>query len=152
MSQMPYSIWPKYRFGFTGISNGLDSWAWSSVTSLLFVYVADVVLMSFCCWALPVSLVNPRQNWIRESRFGFAHWMDGSTESNQNPDTDSANSICHKYAISKGAQFLIDVCAYGWLGSWVVSVLDSDAVAPGFKLLSGNSLTQTVHIDRAFVY
>jgi len=26
----------------TGESNDLDSWAWSSVTSLLFVYVGDV--------------------------------------------------------------------------------------------------------------
>ena len=39
-------------FGFTYRSNGLDSSAWSSVTS-------------FYCQALPVSLVTPRQNWIR---------------------------------------------------------------------------------------
>ena len=34
--------------------------------------------------SLPVSLANPRQNWIRricESRFRFTHWMDGLTES-----------------------------------------------------------------------
>jgi len=31
-------------------------------------------------------------------------------------------------------------------------VLDSDTVVPGFKLLLGNSLMQTVHTDRAFVY
>ena len=37
----------------------------------------------------------------------------------------------------------------GWLGSRVVSVLDSGAEGPGFKsqvaTLSGNSLRQTVH-------
>jgi len=31
--------------------------------------------------SLPVSLENPRQNWIRESRFGFVQWMDGFPES-----------------------------------------------------------------------
>jgi len=31
--------------------------------------------------SLPVSLANPRQNWIRKSGFGFAHWMDGFNES-----------------------------------------------------------------------
>ena len=33
------------RFGFTDNSDGLDSWTWSSVTSLLFVYVDDVGLL-----------------------------------------------------------------------------------------------------------
>ena len=37
------------RFGFTGNSNGLDSRAWSGVTSLLFVYVGDVGVTSFYC-------------------------------------------------------------------------------------------------------
>jgi len=36
-------------FGFTGKKNGLDSWAWSSVTSLWFVYVGDVGVTSFYC-------------------------------------------------------------------------------------------------------
>jgi len=44
----------------------------------------------------------------------------------------------------------------GWLGSRVVSVLDSDAVGSGFKIavatLSGNSLRQTVHTHRASVH
>ena len=52
-------------FGFTDKSNGLDSSAWSSVTSLLFLNVGDVGVTSFYCQALPVSLVNPRQNWTR---------------------------------------------------------------------------------------
>jgi len=44
----------------------------------------------------PVSLVNPRQNWIRESWFGLVHWMDSFTESNPNPDSDMANRIRSK--------------------------------------------------------
>ena len=44
----------------------------------------------------------------------------------------------------------------GWLGSRVVSVLDSGAVGPGFKsavaTLSGNSLRQTVHTHCASVH
>jgi len=45
----------------------------------------------------------------------------------------------------------------GWLGSRVVSVLDSGAEGPWFKsqsrrFLSGNSLRQTVHIHRASVH
>jgi len=67
----PYSIYRIYirihsesGFGFTGKSNGLDSWVLSELTSLLFVYVC--ILMS-----LPVSLANPCQNWIRETGFGF---------------------------------------------------------------------------------
>ena len=43
------------------------------MTSMLFVHVGDVGVMSFYCYTLPVSLVNLRQNWIRESVFGFAH-------------------------------------------------------------------------------
>ena len=39
----------------------------------------------------------------------------------------------------------------GWLGSRVVSVLDSGAEGPGFTL-SGNSLRQTVHTRRASVH
>jgi len=44
----------------------------------------------------------------------------------------------------------------GWLGSRVVSMLDSGAEGPGFKVavatLSGNSLRQTVHTHRASVH
>jgi len=42
----------------------------------------------------------------------------------------------------------------GWLGSRVVSLLDSGAEGPGFKSqsLSGNSLRQTVHTHRASVH
>ena len=44
----------------------------------------------------------------------------------------------------------------GWLGSRVVSVLDSGAEGPGFKsqsaTLSGNSLGQTVHTHCASVH
>ena len=39
-----------------------------------------------------------------------------------------------------------------WLGCRVVSVLDSGAEGPGFKSLSGNILTQTVHTHRASVH
>jgi len=45
---------------------------------------------------------------------------------------------------------------HGWLGSRVVSVLDSGAVGPGFKSqsrkLSGNSLRQTVHTHLVSVH
>jgi len=40
----------------------------------------------------------------------------------------------------------------GWLGSRVVSVLDSGAEGPGFKSQSGNSLRQTVHTHCASVH
>jgi len=44
----------------------------------------------------------------------------------------------------------------GWLGSRVVSVLDSGAEGSGFKIavatLSGNSLRQTVHTHHASVH
>ena len=40
----------------------------------------------------------------------------------------------------------------GWLGSRVVSVLDSGAEGPGFKSLSGNCLRQTVHTHCASVH
>ena len=39
-----------------------------------------------------------------------------------------------------------------WLGSRVVSVLDSGAEGPGFKSLSGNGFRQTVHTHRASVH
>ena len=47
-------------------------------------------------YLLPVSLVYPRQNWIRESGFRFALWMDGFTESNLNRYSDLVNQIRHK--------------------------------------------------------
>ena len=40
----------------------------------------------------------------------------------------------------------------GWLGSRVVSVLDSGAERPGFKSQSRRRLRQTVHTHRASVY
>jgi len=44
----------------------------------------------------------------------------------------------------------------GWLGSRVVSVIDSGAEGPGLQVavatLSGNSLRQTVHTHRASVH
>ena len=40
----------------------------------------------------------------------------------------------------------------GWLGSRVVSVLDTGAEGPGFKSQSGNSLRQTVHTHCASVH
>ena len=44
----------------------------------------------------------------------------------------------------------------GWLGSRVVSVLESGAEGPGFQIavamLSGNSLRQAVHTHRASVH
>jgi len=40
----------------------------------------------------------------------------------------------------------------GLLGSRVVSVLDSDAVGPGFKLQPRRCLRQTVHTHRASVH
>ena len=39
-----------------------------------------------------------------------------------------------------------------WLGSRVVSVLDSGAVRPGFKLQPRRCLRQTVHTHRASVH
>ena len=45
---------------------------------------------------------------------------------------------------------------WGWLGSQVVSILDSGTEGPGFKfaaaMLSGNSLRQTVHTHHASVH
>jgi len=40
----------------------------------------------------------------------------------------------------------------GWLGSRVVSVLNSASEGPGFKSLSGNSHRQTVHTHCASVH
>ena len=40
----------------------------------------------------------------------------------------------------------------GWLGSRVVSVLDSGAVGPGVKSQSRRCLRQTVHTHRASVH
>jgi len=40
----------------------------------------------------------------------------------------------------------------GWLGSRVVSVLDTGAEGPGFKSQSGNNLRQTVHTHCASVH
>ena len=68
---MPYStcrigiqIHSESGFGFTGKSNGLDPWVLLEMTSLLFVYVCEFVILI----SLPVSLANPRQNRIRQIR------------------------------------------------------------------------------------
>ena len=42
--------------------------------------------------------------------------------------------------------------ARGWLGSQVVSLLDSGAEGPGFKSQPRRCLRQTVHTHRAFVH
>ena len=49
----------------------------------------------------------------------------------------------------------VDLLGSGWLGSRVVSVLDSGAVGPvqiAVATLLGNSLRQTVHTHCAFVH
>jgi len=60
-----------------------------------------------------------------------------------------------------GIRFLWVRCFFcypsiGWLGRWVVSVLNSGALGPGFKsqsrCLSGNSLRKTVHTHHACVH
>jgi len=64
-SVRPYSIcriWIQIHsestFGFTGKSNGLDSWVLSEVTSLLFIYVYDTdVTSGFAS--------ESTSNWIR---------------------------------------------------------------------------------------
>jgi len=43
------------------------------------------------------------------------------------------------------SQITVGTCSSGWLGSRVVSVLNSRAEGPRFKSQSGNSLRQTVH-------
>jgi len=55
--------------------------------------------------------------------------------------------------------FSVATDSTGWLGSRVVSVLDSGAEGPGFKsqprlaaTLLGNDLRQTVHTHRTFVH
>ena len=76
--------------------------------------------------------------------------------------------LCTPYTVCLSVSVIImsekradSVCQFadrlrGWLGSRVVSVLDSGAVGPGFKsavaTLSGNSLRQTVHTHCASVY
>jgi len=44
-------------FGFTGKSNGLDSWQWSSVTSLLFVYVGDHWVIYYSVYILLYGII-----------------------------------------------------------------------------------------------
>ena len=51
----------------------------------------------------------------------------------------------------KRSQFKVLICDQEWLGSWVVSVLDSGAEGPGFKSQSRCSLRQTVHTHGASV-
>ena len=97
------SDWGRIRFSESGfrfiVNPDLDAlanrmvwirgccWKWRHCYSFMFV-----ILMSFL-----VLLANPRQNWIhwiRESWFGFAHWMDGFTElKNLNLNPESSNRI-----------------------------------------------------------
>ena len=49
-------------------------------------------------------------------------------------------------------QLIRPIRTAGWLGSRVVSVLDSDAVQIAAATLSGNSLRQTAHTHRASVH
>jgi len=61
-------------------------------------------------------------------------------------------TILHVKTTHRVAHFTV---VRGWLGSWVVSELDSGVEGPGFKLqpqLSGNSLRQTVHTHCASVH
>jgi len=59
------------------------------------------------------------------------------------------------FGIFSWSAFLVHTVSVGWLGSRVVSVLDSDAVGPGFKSQSRRcrvSLRQTVHTHCASVH
>jgi len=57
---------------------------------------------------------------------------------------------------ARRCDFLLNYFERRWLGSRVVSVLDSGTEGPGFKFaaatLSGNSLRQTVHAHCASVH
>ena len=78
------------KFGFTGRSNGLDSWTRSSVTSLLFGYVGDVGVTSTAKrfrfrWWIGTGFTNPDsytewtvslnptwiQIWTRQIQYGL---------------------------------------------------------------------------------
>jgi len=74
----PYSIcrsWIQIHsesgFGFTGKSNGTDSWVLSEVTSLLFVYVCDT----------DVTSGFASESTSKLARFKFEHLMDRFNES-----------------------------------------------------------------------
>ena len=75
--------------------------------------------------------------------------------------TDHTTSLCRIYALHAcGAAAMRSTnrlpLSLGWLGSRVVSVLDSGAEGPGFKSQSRrcrcNSLRQTVHTHRTSVH
>jgi len=57
---------------------------------VLFVHVGDVGVTSFTSGFASESASKLDS---LESGFGFAHWMDGFTESDSNPDSDSANRM-----------------------------------------------------------
>jgi len=69
---------------------------------------------------------------------------------------DLGRLLSHSLSSSSPAVLAASCSHLGWLGSRVVSVLDSGAEGPGFKSqprpLSGNSLGQTVHTHRASVH
>ena len=69
-------------------------------------------------------------------------------------DTETVISAAHAWACVQPSHglYVFTVFYSGWLGSRVVSVLNSGAVEPGFKSQPGNSLRQTVHTHRAYVH
>ena len=54
----------------------------------------------------------------------------GGARQNDNP---RANYLLSRFIIRAGFKLLFDLHVFGWLGSRVVSVLDSGAEGPGFK-------------------
>ena len=54
--------------------------------------------------------------------------------------------------MSRSARNYVWRLLIGWLGSRVISVLDSGAVGPGFKSQPRRCLRQTVHTYRASVH
>ena len=54
--------------------------------------------------------------------------------------------------IAKVDQIILIYSPTGWLGSRVISLLDSGAEGPGFKSQSRRCLRQTVHSHRASVH
>ena len=55
-------------------------------------------------------------------------------------------------SIAERSPYLPNFKGHGWLGSRVVSVLDSGAEGPGFKSQPRRCLRQTVHTHRASVH
>ena len=88
----PYSIWrfwiqihSESGFGFTGKSNGLDSWVLSKVTSLLFAYVCNTDVTS---------------GFASDPRTELTAWLN-LKNLNLNPVSDSSNRIRPKRGMQK---------------------------------------------------